>query len=276
MGVTMMKEKILNQLQNFSKGMFVPVLILPIAGIIIAIGNILTNAKLAEYLPFLNNGMIFGLGKMLSGSLVSILTNLGIIFCVGLAVGLSKKKKAEAGFTSLLVFLVFINAMNIFLELNNRLAPQDALRGSGQTMVLGVQVLDMGVFLGIILGIVVAYIHNRFCEKEFDGAFQIYGGSRLVFIILIPITVFLAIILSYVWPSVQYLISSLGNFITGAGDALTAGVIYSIINKKSPQYTCEFATACSVLKHSIHGDANLVNVEEVENFISNGIGRISR
>ncbi|MBY6839359.1 sugar kinase, partial [Clostridium botulinum] len=51
----------------------------------------------------------------------------------------------------------------------------------------------------------------------------------------------------------------------GAGDALTAGVIYSIINKKSPQYTCEFATACSVLKHSIHGDANLVNVEEVEN-----------
>ncbi|RHW63463.1 sugar kinase [Clostridium botulinum] len=62
----------------------------------------------------------------------------------------------------------------------------------------------------------------------------------------------------------------------GAGDALTAGVIYSIINKKSPQYTCEFATACSVLKHSIHGDANLVNVEEVENFISNGVGRISR
>ncbi|EPY6469900.1 sugar kinase [Clostridium sporogenes] len=62
----------------------------------------------------------------------------------------------------------------------------------------------------------------------------------------------------------------------GAGDALTAGVIYSIINKKSSQYTCEFATACSVLKHSIHGDANLVNVEEVENFISNGIGRISR
>ncbi|EJO5346348.1 sugar kinase [Clostridium botulinum] len=62
----------------------------------------------------------------------------------------------------------------------------------------------------------------------------------------------------------------------GAGDALTAGIIYSIINKKSPQYTCEFATACSVLKHSISGDANLVNVQDVENFISNGIGRISR
>jgi PTS system maltose and glucose-specific IIC component len=213
-----MKEKIMNKLQDFSKGMFVPVLILPIAGIIIAIGNILTNAKLAEYLPFLKNDVVYGLGKMLSGSLVSILTNLGIIFCVGLAVGLAKKKKAEAGFTSLLVFLVFINAMNIFLTLTEKLAPADALRGSGQTTVLGVQILDMGVFLGIILGIVVAYIHNKFCEKEFDGAFQIYGGSRLVFIILIPVTVGLAIVFSYIWPPVQNVINNLGEFIQGSGN----------------------------------------------------------
>ena len=213
-----MKEKIMNQLQNFSKGMFVPVLILPIAGIIIAIGNILTNARLAEYLPFLKNNLVFGLGKMLSGSLVSVLTNLGIIFCVGLAVGLAKKKKAEAGFTSLLVFLVFINAMNIFLNLNGKLAPADALRGSGQTTVLGVQILDMGVFLGIILGIVVAYFHNKFSEKEFDGAFQIYGGSRLVFIILIPVTVLLAIVCSYIWPVVQGGINNLGEFIKNSGN----------------------------------------------------------
>jgi len=213
-----MKEKIMSKLQDFSKGMFVPVLILPIAGIIIAIGNILTNARLAEYLPFLKNDIVYGLGKMLSGSLVSILTNLGIIFCVGLAVGLAKKKKAEAGFTSLLVFLIFINAMNIFLTLSEKLVPADALRGSGQTTVLGVQILDMGVFLGIILGIVVAYIHNKFCEKEFEGAFQIYGGSRLVFIILIPVTVGIAILFSYVWPPVQNVINNLGEFIQGSGN----------------------------------------------------------
>ena len=213
-----MKEKIMNKLQGFSKGMFVPVLILPIAGIIIAIGNILTNAKLAEYLPFLKNDLVYGFGKLLSGSLVSILTNLGIIFCVGLAVGLSKKKKAEAGFTSLLIFLVFINAMNIFLTLKEKLVPSDTLRGSGQTLVLGVQILDMGVFLGIILGILVAYIHNKFCEKEFEGALQIYGGSRLVFIILIPITVVMAVLLSYIWPTVQNGINNLGEFIKDSGN----------------------------------------------------------
>ncbi|XAM44511.1 2-dehydro-3-deoxygluconokinase [Terrisporobacter petrolearius] len=62
----------------------------------------------------------------------------------------------------------------------------------------------------------------------------------------------------------------------GGGDSLTAGIIYSIINNKEPEYTCEFATAASVLKHSIHGDANLISVEEVENLMYNGVGKISR
>ncbi len=88
-----MKEKVMDQLQRFSKAMFIPVLILPIAGILIAVGNLFTNAKLLELLPFLDNPVTKGFGTILSGSLVSILNNLGLIFCVGLAAGLANKKK---------------------------------------------------------------------------------------------------------------------------------------------------------------------------------------
>lgn len=112
-----MKEKVMDQLQRFSKAMFIPVLILPIAGILIAVGNLFTNAKLLELPPFLDNPVTKGFGSILSGSLVSILDDLGLIFCVGLAVGLAEKKKSEAGFTALLGFLVFINAMNKFMGL---------------------------------------------------------------------------------------------------------------------------------------------------------------
>jgi maltose/glucose PTS system EIICB component len=139
-----MKQKVMDGLQRFSKAMFVPVLILPIAGILIAIGNIFTNQKLLEVVPFMNNPVTKGFGLILSGSLVSILTNLGVIFCVGLAVGLAKKKKAEAGFTALLTFLVFINAMNKFMELRGILSKAENLQGTGQASVLGVQILDMG------------------------------------------------------------------------------------------------------------------------------------
>lgn len=79
------------------------------------------------------------------------------------------------------------------------LVPADALQGSGQAIVLGIQVLDMGVFLGIILGIVVALVHNRFIDTSFNNAFQVYGGARFVFIVLIPVVVLLAIVSTFVW-----------------------------------------------------------------------------
>lgn len=167
-----MKDRIMDAMQKFSKAMFIPVLILPIAGILIAVGNLFTNTRLQEVLPFLDNAVTSGFGTLLSSSLTAILSNLGVIFCVGLAVGLADKKKAEAGFIALLAFLVFLNAMHGFMGLRGILAEGD-LSGTGQATVLGVQVLDMGVFLGLMLGVVVAVVHNRFCEIEFNNAFQI-------------------------------------------------------------------------------------------------------
>lgn len=213
-----MKEKIMDGMQRFSRAMFVPVLILPIAGLLIALGNLFTNARLLELVPFLNNPITTGFGTILSGALVSILTNLGLIFSVGITLGLAKTKKAEAAFTAVLGYLVFLNAMNRFMTLLGTLVVADSLQGTGQTMVLGVQVLDMGVFLGIILGLVTAYVHNRFAETEFKGAFQIYGGSRFVFIVLIPVVVLMAILFTYIWPFFQAGINQLGQWINQSGN----------------------------------------------------------
>lgn len=213
-----MKDKLMNGMQKFSRAMFIPVLILPIAGLLIAIGNLLTNPGLLELFPVMDNPITTGFGTILSSALVSILQNLGLIFAVGIAVGLADKKRAEAGFTTLLAYLVFIYAMNAFMQLGDILVDPESLRGSGQAMVLGVQVLDMGVFLGIILGIIAALVHNRFADTEFDNALQIYGGSRFVFIVLIPVAVLLAIAFTYVWPIVQSGINALGGFINQSGN----------------------------------------------------------
>ncbi|TKC14410.1 PTS transporter subunit EIIC [Robertmurraya kyonggiensis] len=213
-----MKTKIMDGMQRFSKAMFIPVLILPIAGILIALGNLLTNARLMEVMPFLDNPITTGFGTILTGSLVSILGNLGLIFCVGIAVGLANKEKAFAGFTALLGYLVFVNAMNKFMGLSGVLFEGESLQGTGQTLVLGVQILDMGVFLGLILGAITAMVHNKFIDKEFKGAFQIYGGSRFVFIVLIPVVVLLSIALTYIWPFFQSGINQLGTLINHSGN----------------------------------------------------------
>ena len=76
----------------------------------------------------------------------------------------------------------------------------------------------MGVFLGIILGIVVALIHNRFIDTTFNNAFQVYGGARFVFIVLIPVLVVSAILLSFIWPVIQQGIDALGGIIQTTGN----------------------------------------------------------
>lgn len=84
-------------------------------------------------------------------------------------------------------------------------------------MVMGVQIIDMGIFLGILLGLIVAYIHNRFIDVELKGALQIYGGSRLVFVILSLIMIVLSIFFTHTWPIVQHGINLLAHFIEKAG-----------------------------------------------------------
>ncbi len=63
----------------------------------------------------------------------------------------------------------------------------------------------------------------------------------------------------------------------GGGDSFGAGLIYSLLNGKTPQETIEFAAAASALKHSIEGDFNRVSVREVEKLASgDASGRVQR
>ena len=116
---------------------------------------------------------------------------------------LAKKKKADAAFVSLVSYLIWLAANSRWLSVAGLMAEGDtasALYGTGQTICLGYHVTDMGVFLGMILGVIVALVHNRFIDTEFKGAMAMYGNSKFVFIVLLPIVLVLALAAAYIWP----------------------------------------------------------------------------
>ncbi|GIM30597.1 PTS system, glucose/glucoside family, IIBC component [Clostridium polyendosporum] len=222
-----MKDKVVNGMQIFARSVVVPVLFLPIAGIILALSSILSNPTIVG-----NGSFLINVGKFIGSGLWPILINLGIVFCVGIAMGMAKEKKAEAALIALFSFLIFLGANNQWLTLTEKLVPYKVtsdLYGTGQTVILGFQVIDMGVFLGMILGVVVALVHNKFCNKEFSGAFGAYGNTKLVFMVLVPILLTLAVVLSYVWPVVASGITALTSFINMSG---SIGVfLYGFLNR---------------------------------------------
>ncbi|OVY37486.1 PTS glucose transporter subunit IIBC [Klebsiella quasipneumoniae subsp. quasipneumoniae] len=173
------------KLQDFSKAMIGPVLYLPAIGLLIALFSMTTNRLWVE-----ESSGIYLLGKFVSSMLWALMNNLGFLFCLGLASGLAKTRKAEAAFVAAMTWLVYLAANNSWLTLTHRLATgatNAQLYGSGQTYIFGFQVIDMGVFLGIILGCAVAFVHNRVVGIEFRGALSIYGNSKLVLIVMLPL-----------------------------------------------------------------------------------------
>lgn len=222
-----MKEKILDSMQKFAKAMIGPVLFLPIVGMSIALTAVLTNKTFVS-----EGGLIWTIGKFFNGMLSPIMGNLSILFCVGIAIGMAKKKKAEAAFVAIMSYILFLGANSKWLELSGKLIAGNTageLYGTGQTIQLGFHVTDMGVFLGMILGIAVAVVHNKYVNREFKGAMAPYGNSKLVFMIMIPVVAVLSIGTTYIWPSIANGITALTGFMSTAG---ALGVfVYGFLNR---------------------------------------------
>ncbi|MCA6775456.1 PTS transporter subunit EIIC [Enterococcus mundtii] len=129
------------------------------------------------------------------------------------------KKKTDAAITAVAAFMVFLFANNSWLTLTNRLAESGemGLFGTGQNMVLGIQVNDMGVFLGIILGCLVAFFVNRFGNVKFHKYLAPYEGTKFSFILTIFSTIALAVIITYIWPVINAAVNATVNGMTSAG-----------------------------------------------------------
>ncbi len=215
-----MKEKIMNTLEVFAKAMVQPLSYLSVAGMIMVVGVLLTNSTITALVPFLQWAPLQILGKVIYEGVMIIINNLAVIFAVGIAAALAKKDKHQAGLIGLLSYLIYLKSSNILLTSMNQLAEPSAmlgLFGTGQTEILGIQVVDMSVFGGIIIGCLTGYVYNRTCHKRFKGALQIYSGARFSFLIMFFVSILVAVFGNFGWPVVQQGISALANVIKNTG-----------------------------------------------------------
>lgn len=225
-------QRIRTALEKFARSIVQPIMYLSVAGLVLIIGIVLTNKPLMQMFPFLSAPPLQYLGKLVYKSLMFLINNLSVLFCVGIAMALAKKEKGHAALIALMSYFLFLQSNNITLEMTGRLAKAQGmlgLTGTGQASVLGMQVVDTGVFGGIILGCLVGWIFNRFADKEFPIALAMFNGVRFPFFIMIILSLFLGAGASYVWPFVQQGISSVAELIKNSG--YFGLFLYGMLNK---------------------------------------------
>ena len=232
-----MKDKIFGVLQRVGRSFMLPIAILPVAGLLLGIGSSFTNeTTIATY----GLTAILGKGTILNSLLIimnqvgsAVFNNLPLIFAVGVAIGMAHKEKEVSALSALIAFFVMNTAINAMLQVNGKILADgtisaDVLEGT-ITSVCGIQSLQMGVFGGIIVGLGVAALHNRFHMIELPNALSFFGGSRFVPIISTVVYMFVGILMYFVWPVVQNGIYALGGLVTGSGYIGT--LIFGIIKR---------------------------------------------
>ena len=220
-----MKDKIFGVLQRVGRSFMLPIAVLPVAGIMLGVGSSFTNeAMIASY----GLESILGAGTALHAILTvmskagsAIFDNLPLIFAVGVAIGMAKKEKEVAALSAVIAFFVMHISINAMLVndgqiLANGTIAEHVLKDSIGVM-CGIQTLQMGVFGGIIVGLGVAALHNKFYKIQLPNALSFFGGSRFIPIISTLVYVIVGILMFYIWPVVQNGIYALGGLVTGSG-----------------------------------------------------------
>ena len=220
-----MKEKIFGVLQRIGRSFMLPIAILPVAGLLLGIGSSFTNATTIEtygLTGILGEGTIlYALLTIMSKVGSVVFDNLPLIFAVGVAIGIAKKEKEVAALAAVIAYFVMNIAVSAMLTINGELLSNgeiadNVLEGTITNM-CGIQTLQMGVFGGIIVGLGVAALHNRFYKIQLPNALAFFGGSRFVPIVSTLVYMFVGILLYFVWPVVQNGIYALGGMVEGSG-----------------------------------------------------------
>lgn len=225
-----MKDKIFGVLQRVGRSFMLPIALLPVAGLFLGIGSSFTNATTLETYRLTNiireGGLLYTILDIMSKTGSIVFDNLPLLFAIGVAIGMAKKEKEVAALAGAISYLIMNTAISALIAANGG---AEAMAENSTTSSLGITTLQMGVFGGIIVGLGVAALHNRFYRIELPQTLSFFGGTRFVPIICSIVYLVVGILMFYLWPVVQLGISKLGVLVLNSGYIGTW--IYGIIER---------------------------------------------
>lgn len=220
-----MMKKAFGTLQKVGKALMLPVAILPAAGILLAFGNALQNPALTDKLPALKAAWVVMIAKVMEQAGGVVFSNLSLLFAVGVAIGLASGE-GVAGLAAIIGYLIMNITMSVVLGVTADQIGKDPSFAN----VLGIPTLQTGVFGGIIVGIMAAYMYNKYYKIELPQYLGFFAGKRFVPIVTAASAVVLGIVMTWVWPPVQHGLNAFSHNMIDANKTLAA-FIFGVIER---------------------------------------------
>ena len=223
----MKKEKMLETFQKLGKVLMAPVLILPISGILVGVGSAFSNPNLIEVAPFLGNQFFVYLFTLMKEAGNVVNNHIPVIFAISIAYGFAKSEKGTAALSGFLGYMTMNAVMGSFLMMRETINPDELL--TGQRSILGILTLDTGVFGGIIIGLIVSYLHNKYYKIELPSVISLFNGTRFIPAITILVSSFVGLGMAFIFPPIQNLLNMSSEFIVSTGS--TGSFVYGTLER---------------------------------------------
>ena len=217
-----MKDKIFGVLQRVGRSFMLPIALLPVAGLLLGVGSSFTNPTMLQTYGLDSviypGTVIYTVLDIMNQCGSAVFGNLALLFAMGVAIGMAKKEKEVAALSGAIAYIVMNTAISALISAKGGV---EAMAANTTTSMLGITTLQMGVFGGIIVGLGVAALHNRFYKIQLPQVLSFFGGTRFVPIVSTAVFLVVGIVMFYVWPVVQAGIAALGNLVLASGYAGT-------------------------------------------------------
>lgn len=225
---TMTKSKgstLFSKLQTFGPTMMLVIAIIPVGGLLLGLGVFMQNETFMADFPILQSQIVYTFSSLIRGVGNMIIGNLHILFAIAVAEGLSDHD-GVAGFAAAVGFLTFNTVIGSILGLT-----AENVSGSNiYTTILGIPTLQTGVFGGICIGLMVAFLYKKFKGVKFPQGLAFFQGKRFVPIISLVGAIVLGVVFSLVWPQIQNAIISFSTTIGDTTNPLTL-YVFGLINR---------------------------------------------
>ncbi|MDD5795929.1 MAG: PTS transporter subunit EIIC, partial [Oscillospiraceae bacterium] len=225
-----MKDKIFGVLQRVGRSFMLPIALLPVAGLLLGIGSSFTNPTTLEAYNLTSviqeSGILYTIFDIMKQTGSVVFDNLALLFAMGVAIGMAKKEKAVAALSGAISYLIMNTSISALITAKGGV---EAMAANSTTTTLGITTLQMGVFGGIIVGLGVAALHNKFYRIQLPQVLSFFGGTRFVPIICSVVYLLVGAAMFFIWPIVQLGIAQLGQLVLQSGYAGTW--IYGIIER---------------------------------------------
>ena len=225
-----MKDQIFGVLQRVGRSFMLPIALLPVAGLLLGIGSSFTNQTMLDAYHLTGviypGSPIYTLLDIMNQCGSAVFNNLALLFAMGVAIGMAKREKDVAALSGAIAYLVMNTAISAMITARGGV---EAMPVNSTTSMLGITTLQMGVFGGIVVGLGVAALHNKFYKIQLPQVLSFFGGTRFVPIVSTGVFLVVGIVMFFVWPIVQTGIAALGALVLSSGYIGTW--IYGIIER---------------------------------------------